>query len=950
MGSSEHDPLSRDVDRLGRLLGEVLTELEGEDAFRLVEEYRAGTKALRARDSWPADFGPEGEALFARTAALTLDQARLLVRAFSSYFHLVNLAEERHRLRVLRRRQQDDPGAPRPESLEAALVQAARDGVPAPRALALLREMVVEPVFTAHPTEARRRTVQEKLRRLERLVDEADDARRSPREAAAALDGVREETAALWLTEEVRPRPPSVIDEVRNGLLHFEHALWHVVPRLHRDLRAALERAFPGHGGDVPDLVKFGSWIGGDRDGNPHVTAAVTERTLRLHRDTALRLLDADVLALQQHLSVHAEDAVLPEPLRAALSRADRLLPEMAEHARAPFAGEPYRRLTAVMLARLRATQRLNAERLRQLGRSDPDLQAEVWGETAGREPSLPGDAAAAYGSSTEALADAQALVDGLRAQGLARLAGGSAADLVTRLRVFGFHLARLDLRQHSAVHEQAMAEVLRASGRHADYAALPEAERVRLLSGVLEAPPPEGPPRGDWSPATGETLALFQAEARLRVELGAEAIGPYVVSMADGLSDVLEPLALARLAGGPPRGEPLDVVPLFETIGDLQRCAFLLRELFALPAYARHLAARQGRQQIMLGYSDSNKDGGFLTANWHLYRAQEDLSAACREAGVDLTLFHGRGGAIGRGGGPAERAILGQPPGTVRGRLRLTEQGEVAFARYGHPDIAHRHLEQMLHAVVTATVRDELGAAAAPPLAWRDAMERLSGAAFAAYRALVYERPEFLDAFHQATPIDVISALRIGSRPARRQGSGRLEDLRAIPWVFSWTQSRHGLPGWYGLGTALRREQEEGGADAAGSLRAMYQGWPFFRSLLDNAQLSLGKADRAVARLYERLAEPRVREAVFTPVAEEWDRTLAQVADVTGAELLEDSPVLRRSVRLRNPYVDPLSFVQVALLGRLRALPEDSPQRAEVQRVVALSINGVAAGLQNTG
>jgi phosphoenolpyruvate carboxylase len=949
MGAREHDPLSRDVDRLGRLLGEGLTELEGADAFRLVEEYRAGTKSLRARDPWPHDFGSAGEELFARTAALTLDQARLLVRAFSSYFHLVNLAEERHRLRVLRHRQQEDPDAPRPESLDAAVAQAARAGVTAPRALALLADMVVEPVFTAHPTEARRRTVQEKLRRLERLVDETDDARLSPREQAAAEGRVREEIAALWLTEEVRPRPPSVIDEVRNGLLHFEHALWHVVPRLHRDLQAALARAFPGHTATTPDLVRFGSWIGGDRDGNPNVTAAVTERTLRLHRDTTLRLLQADVLALQQHLSVRLEDEALPAPLQEALARADRLLPELADRARAPFAGEPYRRLTAVMLARLRATRRSNTERLQQLGRSDPDLQAEVWGEESGREPSLPGDVAAAYGSAQEALADARALVDGLRAQGLTRLAEGSAADLVTRLRVFGFHLARLDLRQHSAVHEQAMAEVLRAGGRHADYAALGEEDRVRLLSDVLDGAAPALPP-ADWSPATRETLALFQAEARLRLELAPEAIGPYVISMTDGLSDMLEPLALAHLAGGPPRAQPLDVVPLFETIDDLRRCASLMRALFALPAYARHLAARRGRQQVMLGYSDSNKDGGFVTANWHLYRAQEELSAACRDAGVDLTLFHGRGGAIGRGGGPAQRAILAQPPGTVHGRLRLTEQGEVAFARYGHPDIAHRHLEQMLHAVVTATVRDELGAAVTPPVPWREAMERLAGVAFAAYRALVYERPEFIDAFHQATPIDVISALRIGSRPARRKGSDRLEDLRAIPWVFSWTQSRHGLPGWYGLGTALHRERDGRDADGAAALRGMYDGWPFFRSLIDNAQLSLGKADRAVARLYERLAEPRVREAVFTRVHEEWDRTLAAVADLTGDDLLEDSPVLRRSIRLRNPYVDPLSLVQVALLARLRALPEDDPRRGEVQRVVALSINGVAAGLQNTG
>jgi phosphoenolpyruvate carboxylase len=942
MGSREHDPLSRDVDRLGRLLGEVLTELEGPDAFQLVEEYRARTKALRAQEPWPRDFGPEGEALLARTAALTLDQARLLVRAFSSYFHLVNLAEERHRLRVLRGREQEDPEAPRPESLEAALAQAARDGVPAALVGDLLRRTVVEPVFTAHPTEARRRTVQEKLRRLERLADEADDPRRAPGEQRALTQRMREEIAALWLTEEVRPRPPSVADEVRNGLLHFEHALWSVVPRLHRDLQAALARAYPGSGLEAPDLLRFGSWIGGDRDGNPGVTAAVTERTLRLHRDTALRLLEADVLALQRHLSVYAGGADVPAVLRGALARAAAVLPGLAERSDAAFAGEPFRRLTAFMLARLTAARRLNAQRLLDVAEGDADLQAEVWGEQVGREQAHADDARAAYAAAGEALADAQALVDGLREMGLTRLAEGGAADLVTCLRVFGFHLARLDLRQHSAVHERALAEILRE-----DYARLTETERVRLLSELLERPAPAAASGAAWSDETAEALALFRAAARLRGELGEQALGPYIVSMTDGLSDVLEPLVLARLAGAAPEQAPLEVVPLFETIDDLRRCAGLMRALFALPAYARHLQARGSGQQIMLGYSDSNKDGGFVSANWHLYRAQEELSAACREAGVDLTLFHGRGGAIGRGGGPAQRAILGQPPGTVRGRLRLTEQGEVAFARYGHPDIAHRHLEQMIHAVLTATLRDEQGQAAAPPEEWRDAMQRLSDAALEAYAALVHRQPALLDYFHQATPIEAISSLRIGSRPARRQGGHRLADLRAIPWVFAWTQSRHGLPGWYGVGAALARDAQ--GA-ALARLRDMYRGWPFFRSVIDNAQISLGKADRAVARLYDGLAAPAVRAAVFPRITEEWDRTLAGLAEVTGAALLEDSPVLRRSIGLRNPYVDPLSFVQVALLRRLRGLPEDDAGRAEVQRVVALSVNGVAAGLQNTG
>jgi phosphoenolpyruvate carboxylase len=929
------------------MLGEVLSELEGLPALALVEEYRARTKALRSTP-WPRDFGPAGRELLEKTAGLPLEQARLLVRAFAAYFHLVNLAEERHRIRVLRQRERRAPRAPRSESLVAALVQAAQAGLSAEEAAALVQGLMVEPVFTAHPTEARRRTVQEKLRHLTQLVDRAQDPRRGGREAAALEDTIREEIAALWLTEEIRPRPPGVMDEVRNGLLHFEHALWRVVPRLQRDLETGLARAYPGRGLAAPPFLRFGSWIGGDRDGNPHVTAAFTERTLRLHRDTALRLLEGDLLALQRHLSLHVDDARVPAPLAAALERAAAVLPELAHRADDAFAGEPYRRLTAAMLGRLRAARRLNQEALQRLVAHDPDTQAEVWGE-AGAPDERAEDQRAAYAQAEELLADAEALRAALLVQGVGRLARGRVTDLVVRLRVFGFHLARLDLRQHSAVHEEALGELLRPLGH--EYAGLDEEARVRLLAGMLEAPEPPALGDGPWGERTAETLALFRAEDRLQRVLGPSAIGPCIVSMTAGVSDMLEPLVLARLAArdAPPRARALEVVPLFETIDDLRRCPALMRALFALPAYRRRLEEAGRRQQVMLGYSDSNKDGGFTTANWSLYGAQEELSAACREEGVELLLFHGRGGAIGRGGGPAQRAILGQPPRTVGGRLRLTEQGEVTFARYGQANIAHRHLEQMIHAVITATVRDGHGRGVrlAPP--WREAMERLSATAGAAYRALVAQESGLLDYFHAATPIEAITSLRIGSRPARRQGGRRLEDLRAIPWVFSWTQSRVGLPGWFGLGAALAAERAQGeGADAR--LRAMYAGWPFFRSLIDNAQLSLGKADGAVARLYDLLADDALRARVFPLIAEEWERTLDELAALTGGTLLEGSPVLQRSIRLRNPYVDPLSFVQVALLRRLRALAPEDPERKEMERLVALSVNGVAAGLQNTG
>jgi phosphoenolpyruvate carboxylase len=520
---------------------------------------------------------------------------------------------------------------------------------------------------------------------------------------------------------------------------------------------------------------------------------------------------------------------------------------------------------------------------------------------------------------------------------------------------------------------------VLRVAGVEPDYLGLDEARRIEVLAREIANPRPLIWADRAYSAETQETVEVFRAARRIQAELGPEACDVYIISMTAGVSDILAPLLLAKEAGlfdpgdpGPPGdprapgdpgdgGDPgggrsaphstLQIVPLFETIDDLHRCAGLLRDLFALPVYAKQLAAWDARQQIMLGYSDSNKDGGFVTATWELYKAQGRLAEVCRDAGVRLYLFHGRGGAIGRGGGPTNRAILGQPPGTLEGRLRLTEQGEVAFSRYANPEIAHRHLEQTINAVVRASLRaGPEDPVVDPEPSWLGAMEALSSLALGAYRGLVYDDPEFVRYFRQATPIDQIADLRIGSRPARRSQSGRIEDLRAIPWVFSWTQSRHGLPGWFGLGAAVAEAGEEAGRPVL--LREMYRRWAFFRSLVDNAQLSMGKADLAVARLYAGLVtDAPLRERIFGAVEREWERTERAVLDLTGQPaLLDNSPVLRRSVRLRNPYVDPLSFLQICLLRRLRAVPEQDPAVPELQRLVALTINGVAAGLQNTG
>jgi phosphoenolpyruvate carboxylase len=948
------DPLARDVDLLGRLLGDVLAEREGGAGFALVEEYRARTKALRGDEPRPPDFGAEGQALLARTAALSLDQARLVVRAFTAYFHLVNLAEERQRLRVLRERARE--GRPVRESVAEAFAQSASAGVAPEGVQALLDRLAVEPVFTAHPTEARRRTVLDKLRNLAGLVAALDGAEPPPRERARLHDAIREEITALWLTDESHRRAPSVFDEVRNGLYYFEHTLWDVVPRLYRAVEDALADAYPGASFSVPPFVRFGSWVGGDRDGNPHVTARVTEQTLLLHKDVALSLFERELDELQRHLSVASGDRLSPALARS-LEEDARAIPDVARSAEVQFAGEPYRGKVAFMRARVQAARRLHRVRMAE-ARTEDDAQQEalehahrLWGRAVA--PPRPDDGAVAYPSAAGLRADLELMAESLRAEGASRLADGRLRDVIRRAQVFGFHLARLDLRQHSRVHESVVAELLRAGGVGEDYHALDEDARVALLVRELGNPRPLMPRGAAVAPETAEALAVFAGARRLQAELGREACDVYVVSMTAGASDLLEPLLLAKEAGlfrfdGDALTSDLQVVPLFETIDDLERGADLMRGLFAIPLYRRHVAAWGDLQQVMVGYSDSNKDGGFVTANWKLYRAQEALAAACREAGVRLSLFHGRGGAVGRGGGPTSRAILAQPRGTVDGRLRLTEQGEVGFARYGNPEIALRHLEQMLNAVVRASLPK--AAPREPEPDWTEAMSALADASHAAYRRAIRDDPALMAYFHATTPIDLVSDLRIGSRPAKRKAGDRLEDLRAIPWVFSWTQSRNGLPGWYGLGTAF---EAVAGAEPARlrTLQRMCREWPFFRSLLENAQMGLGRSDRAVAGLYASLAEDEAGRRVRVAMEAEWERTERAILAITGrAQILEASPVLLRSIRLRNPYVDPISFVQVTLLRRWRELPEGSEEREAVRRVLALSVNGVAAGLQGTG
>ena len=954
MGSSE-EALGREIHVLGTWLGDVIRETEGEAALALVEVVRLGAKKLRDPETFPRDFGEAGREVLARLQALDLDQMGLLVRAFTVYFHLVNLAEERHRMRVLHERERTE--GLRGESLGATLRSLAASGFSAQQVRGLLDHFRVEPVFTAHPTEARRRTLLQKLGNLRSFLEAWEE---HPSERVKS--DLMEEITSLWLTEESSGRSPTVLDEVRGGLHFFEESLWQAVPRLMRDLAEGLKAAYPGEAFEVGMPLRFGSWIGGDRDGHPLVTAAVTAHTLRLHRETALQLLERDLEGLHHHLSVGAGAGPFPE-LTADLAAEAEAHPVLAKVVAERFAQAPFRAKLAFCLARLRAARRLNAQWLREhASEVEGARTGGLWRSAPYVEAPFPGDAALAYPDARPLQRDLELLGRALQpvpkpprdvvaAHGgygtgclgaASRLAQGRLQEVLWRVACFGFHLARLDIRQHSGVHAEALDELLRAANLEPNYLGLEETARETLLLQLLE-----GERRGLLTAPTGASSGaqaeLMDTLREARAAFGPEASDTYIVSMTAGPSDLLAPLLFLKETGQfePHGASTFQVVPLFETIEDLQRASAILGRLWDLPLYRAHLKAHGNRQMIMLGYSDSNKDGGYVAASWALYQAQVQLTELAAARGVEIELFHGRGGAVGRGGGPMARAIRAQPPGSLQGSLRITEQGEAAHARYDHPDLAHRHLEQTLSALLEASLRETHPPAI--PDGWTTAMAKMAGESRRVYREEIYGNPAFLDYLWQATPLTEIRRLRLGSRPASRKNSRAIEDLRAIPWVFAWMQNRHGLPGWFGLGSGCAGQ-------SPALLAEMYEHWPFFGSMVDNAQISLGKADRAVASLYAELA-PELTRDVFRRIQLEWERTLGSLLVITGGEaLLEATPVLRRSIALRNPYVDPLNFLQVALMPRLRALPEGDPAEPALHRLLALTINGIAAGLQNTG
>jgi len=910
--------LSRSIRLLGGLLGQVLQDQAGPEVFQQEEMIRCLAKAWRNGDN--GAFQRLVDVMPKLVEDLRLADANL--KAFSTYFQLVNLAEEQHRVRVLAQRtdEADESGVPMPETIADAVRILASEGLTATQVQEKLHELHIRPVFTAHPTESKRRTIRQILREISDRLYQLDQ----PGTPRRVRDRLREEIhgyiVLLWQTDETRERKPTVMDEVRNsGLYFFEMTLFRIVPLIYRELRAALATYYPGQDFEIPAFLEYGSWIGGDRDGNPLVTTDVTRETLRAQKEAILKHYNYEVDHLYHLLSPALTRTQFSKELLASLELDRKLASPEEQEILNRFGTEPYRQKLILMFRRLRATRAEN----------DKDWE---------RRESQP----RAYRNSDEFLKDLYLIRDSLLQNQGQRLVEGRLEDLIRSVEVFGFHLAALDIRQHSRSHTQVIADLFERYQIAPEYLQLPEDEKQHLLAVEIASPRPLTA-RLEFSPQVNETIELFRLIRQAQQVIGPRCVQSYIISMTHHVSQVLEVLLLATDAGLAGR---LDLVPLFETIQDLEQAPAFIRQLFSLPVYAEHLQKRGNQQQIMIGYSDSNKDGGYLQANWKLFTAQQDLAAVCREAGVTLTLFHGRGGSLGRGGGPTNRAILAQPLESVRGRIRLTEQGEVVSSRYSEPAIAHRHLEQLVHAVICTTGRRPV---VQKQSRWHEVMDQLSAFAYAKYRSLV-ELPRFVEYFQAATPIDQIDELNLGSRPSRRKLSLQLDDLRAIPWVFAWTQSRANIASWYGVGTAISQWIATDERVRLKLLREMYRGWPFFRTLLNNVHLGLARADLGIAQLYSGLADPQVAQEVFPLIEEEFQVTRRLLLVVTDTqEVLETEPWLRHSIRVRNPYVDPLNLIQVALLRNLREQADGQPSE-ELKKAISLSVNGVAAGLQTVG
>ena len=929
-------PLVEDIRLLGRLLGDVIREQDGVAAYELVEQVRKLSVAFR-RD---ADVESD-KALKKLLKGLSGDQTVSVIRAFTYFSHLANLAEDRHHIR--RRAIHERAGDTQEGSIDVALARLRWAGISPKTISTTLAHSFVSPVLTAHPTEVQRKSILDAERNIAQLLTARDDIKTlalatsaispalaakdavTPRELAANEAQLRARVMQLWQTRLLRFTKLTVADEIENALSYYEATFLREIPKLYANLEREL--------GDLPvhSFLRMGQWIGGDRDGNPNVSADTLNYALSRQAEVALRHYLTEVHLLGGELSMSAMLAGV-SPAMQALANSS---PDTNEHRQ----DEPYRRALTGVYARLAATLK------------------SLTGGDAARHAVAPQNA---YEKSEDFLADLRTIAASLNVHHGQALVAQRLHPLIRAVDVFGFHLATVDLRQSSDKHQEVVAELLAVARVTPAYAALDEPAKRDLLMRLLNDARPLRVVGAVYSTHAQGELAIFEAARDARVRFGKEAIRHYIISHTETVSDLLEVLLLQKEVGLMHNTldvngvNDLIVVPLFETIEDLRNAAPIMREFYGLSGIAQLVKRSGAEQDIMLGYSDSNKDGGIFTSNWELYRAEialvELFDELANSFNIQLRMFHGRGGTVGRGGGPSYQAILAQPPGTVRGQIRLTEQGEVIGSKYANPEIGRRNLETLVAATLEATLLQPTKPATSVFL---KAAATLSASSMAAYRALVYETPGFTEYFFSATPIREIAELNIGSRPASRKPSQKIEDLRAIPWGFSWGQCRLTLPGWYGFGSAVDALLAEGGTPAKRKeamvlLQKMVKEWPFFRTLLSNMDMVLAKSDLALASRYSELVtDVKLRKKIFTAIEAEWHRTVGALALITGEKhLLADNASLQRSIRHRFPYIDPLHHLQVELVRRYRAGQADE----RVQRGIHISINGIAAGLRNTG
>lgn len=878
--------LSRDVRQLAGLLGTILREQHGDAALERVEQVRKLAKARRTGDA------EAHQELIALIDSLEDSELHILTKAFSNYFQLINIAEDQQRIRVLRQRER---GGTMSESIHAALAELKAQNMNVDAVRDLLNGVEVRLVLTAHPSEAKRKEVLIKLRDIALMLRESDHPDLLPREENALTGAIGERIEELWHTRPTRANKATVADEVNFGVYFLTNVIMNEAVDIHDELLDALQTHYPeGDWQDAPCLLRFASWVGGDRDGNPNVTADVTLETIDTLRAAARRAYLADLADLRDSLTQATDE----------LGLTDEDLPPISEESARKYPGEVYRQEVACIYKRL---------------------------ENDG------------YKRSIELLADLLPLAESLEKHGGTRVARGKLGRMVQKIRLFGLHLVPLEVREDSRRHTAALSELFRTYGLAYDYENMPEESKQHLLTNELRNARPLFPDVPEFSNVTNEVIATWRMIATAQEHYGESCIDTVIASMSEHPSDVLTMLLFAREVG---IEHTVAVVPLFETVDDLIQAPETMTTLFKNPEYAAYLNLHACQQQIMLGYSDSNKDGGYLASNWNLYKAQAALSDTFRQHDVNLQFFHGRGGSIGRGGGPTNRAILSTPRGSMHGRIKITEQGEVIGFRYSNPEIAHRHFNQVLHAVIisAAQLNDR-----SVPDEWVAIMEDLAEHGRKAYRNLVYESDGFLDYWQQTTPINELGKLQISSRPTKRSAGG-FSAMRAIPWVFSWMQSRAIIPSWYGVGTAMR-DLIQADPDKLATLQTMYTEWRFFRAIVKNLQLDLVKADMGIAELYASLADDALRDTFYQRIQTEHTYASTHAALISQQEhLLESAPVLHLSIERRNPYVDPLNFIQVKLLRDLRQLEPNTPDYDEKLRLVLATINGIAAGMKTTG